>query len=75
MGPDVVDFFCPEARVEVDGGQHETSPRDAVRTRWLEERGSRVLRFWNNDVLANTEGVVQAITGVLSATPPPRPRP
>jgi very-short-patch-repair endonuclease len=64
MGPYVVDFFCPLVRliVEVDGGQHgEDNARDAVRTAWLERRGYRVMRFWNNDVLANTEDVLATI--------------
>ncbi len=69
MGPYVVDFFCPEAKlvVEVDGGQHADSASDAVRTRWLEAGGHRVIRFWNNDVLANTEGVLLTILGALRA--------
>src|SRR5579863_525367 len=60
LGNYVVDFFCPEAKliVEVDGGQHAESASDDVRTRWLEARGDRIVRFWNNDVLANTEGVL-----------------
>ena len=64
IGPYVVDFFCPEAKliVEVDGGQHDAlAEQDANRTEWLEKRGYRVVRFWNNDVLANTEGVLLAI--------------
>jgi adenine-specific DNA-methyltransferase len=48
--------------VEVNGGQHaEQLDHDAQRTRWLEEQGYRVLRFWSNDVLANAEAVAQAI--------------
>ncbi len=74
MGPYIVDFFCPEANliVELDGGQHADSQQDAKRTRWLEARGYRVIRFWNNEVLANTGGV---ILDALRATPPTRPRP
>jgi very-short-patch-repair endonuclease len=69
MGPYVVDFFCPEAKlvVEADGGQHADSDSDAIRTRWLEARGYRVIRFWNNDVLSNTEGVLLAILDALRA--------
>ena len=61
LGPYVVDFFCAEAKliVEVDGGQHADDGE--ARTLWLEARGYRVIRFWNNDVLANTEGVLEAI--------------
>jgi very-short-patch-repair endonuclease len=67
IGPYVADFICREQRlvVEVDGGQHATDPRDAVRHGWLRERGYRVLRFWNHDVLANTEGVLEAIAATL----------
>src|SRR4029077_18794358 len=77
MGPYVVDFFCPEAKlvVEVDGGQHADSATDAVCTRWLEARGYRVVRYWNNDVLANTEGVLLGILGARRGCPPPCPRP
>jgi adenine-specific DNA-methyltransferase len=52
--------------VEVDGGQHaERLHDDEKRTRWLEAQGYRVLRFWNNDVLANTEAVAQAIVDAV----------
>jgi len=68
IGPYVVDFICRERRliVEVDGGQHATDKRDAVREKWLVAHGYRVLRFWNNDVLANTDGVLEAIAGTLN---------
>ena len=68
IGPYVVDFFCPERNliIEVDGGQHAVqASRDAARSRWLEQRGHRVLRFWNNEVLENIEGVVQVIAEEL----------
>jgi very-short-patch-repair endonuclease len=64
IGHFIVDFVCFERRVivEVDGGQHaEQLHYDQQRTRWLEAQGYRVLRYWNNDVLANTEAVVQAV--------------
>ncbi|OGA38790.1 MAG: hypothetical protein A3G24_16840 [Betaproteobacteria bacterium RIFCSPLOWO2_12_FULL_62_13] len=64
IGPFIVDFVCFERRVivEVDGGQYaEQSQYDADRTRWLEAQGYRVLRFWNNEVLAQTDAVAQAI--------------
>ncbi|MBV8889831.1 MAG: endonuclease domain-containing protein [Alphaproteobacteria bacterium] len=68
IGPYIVDFFCPAAKliVEVDGGHHADDGPE--RTRWLESRGYRVIRFWNNEVLENTEGVILAIVGAL---PPP----
>jgi very-short-patch-repair endonuclease len=68
IGPFIVDFVCfdPRVIVEVDGGQHaERLHDDEKRTRWLEAQGYRVLRFWNNDVLANTEAVAQAVFDVV----------
>jgi very-short-patch-repair endonuclease len=75
IGPFIVDFVCRARRlvVEVDGGQHATDPRDAVRTRWLIDHNYRVLRFWNNDVLKNIEGVLEVIASTLSAESPPHP--
>jgi very-short-patch-repair endonuclease len=51
--------------VEVDGGQHAMPQADAKRTAWLESEGYRVIRFWNNDVLKNTEGVLQSFYETL----------
>jgi very-short-patch-repair endonuclease len=65
----------PKLVVEVDGGQHAESLTDAARTRNLESKGYRVLRFWNNDVLGNLEGVVAEIERVLAALPSPGPTP
>ncbi|HEX6842992.1 MAG TPA: endonuclease domain-containing protein [Stellaceae bacterium] len=78
IGAYIVDFFCPEARlvIEIDGGQHAFQEKeDASRTRWLEDRGYRVVRYWNNDVLANTDGVIWAIRELLRTYPPPYPPP
>jgi very-short-patch-repair endonuclease len=80
IGPFIVDFVCFERRViiEVDGGQHaEQVPYDEQRTGWLEAQGYRVLRFWNNDVLANTEAVAQAILDAVEQRiyPPPQSSP
>jgi very-short-patch-repair endonuclease len=66
IGPYVIDFYCPEERlaIEVDGGQHADvrgQEHDAKRDRHLQELNIRVIRFWNNDVLRNIEGVVQRI--------------
>jgi very-short-patch-repair endonuclease len=64
IGSFIVDFVCFERRVivEVDGGQHaDRLHEDAQRARWLEAQGYRVLRFWNSDVLGNTEAVAQAV--------------
>ena len=51
--------------IEVDGGQHATDARDAVRDRWLRDQRYRVLRFWNNDVLGNIDGVLETIAMAL----------
>jgi len=74
IGTYVVDFCCHAAGliIEVDGGQHN-GEIDRARTTWLEGRGYKVLRFWNNDVLTNIEGVVSQITAAYTPTPtPPR---
>ena len=69
LGRYVVDFLCEEACliVEVDGGQHaERIESDLARTRWLMSQGYAVIRFWNNDVLANIEGVLATLSPALS---------
>jgi very-short-patch-repair endonuclease len=71
IGKYIVDFVCLETKLilEVDGGQHADQVEyDAVRTAFLESLGYRVLRFWNNDVLQNTDGVVTVILGALEAS-------
>jgi very-short-patch-repair endonuclease len=72
IGPFIADFVCQEHRliVEADGGQHSGSIADDRRTGFLEGKGYRVLRFWNNDILSNFDGVVQVIAAALS-TPHP----
>jgi very-short-patch-repair endonuclease len=78
IGRYIVDFACLSHRllIELDGSQHgENIAYDRVRTRWLESRGYRVLRFWNGDVLQDVEGVLEAIYRVLSETPHPNPPP
>ena len=72
IGHFIADFVCHESRliVEVDGGQHANGITDIRRTAYLESHGYRVLRFWNNDVLSNLEGVVQVIAAAIS-TPHP----
>jgi very-short-patch-repair endonuclease len=64
------DFASHSAKlvIELDGGQHAAAERyDAERTRFLEAQGYRVLRFWNNDVLSNTAGVLERIAGELES--------
>ncbi|MSP47154.1 MAG: DUF559 domain-containing protein [Xanthobacteraceae bacterium] len=75
IGPFVVDFVCREIRlvIEVDGGQHATDPRDPPREQWLTDHGYQVIRFWNNDVLGNMDGVLQTILSALAAQLPPHP--
>jgi very-short-patch-repair endonuclease len=93
IGPYVVDFACLSARlvVELDGGHHgepEQSRRDAARTAWLRAEGYRVLRFWNDEVQSNLNGVLDTIyaelhgslaappaidSASLSSPPPPHP--
>ena len=74
-GPCILDFYCAEHRlaIEVDGGQHFSeagSAEDAARTRYLGDRGIRVLRFDNRQVLQETEGVVEAIWQALAGSSP-----
>ena len=66
----VVDFICFEEHliIELDGGQHATEP--PARQRYLEKAGYRVVRFWNNEVFDNLDGVLQRIVDVLNAPTP-----
>jgi very-short-patch-repair endonuclease len=68
IGPFIADFVCRDRRliVEVDGGQHVDSEKDVVRTAYLERENYRVMRFWNNDVLTNREGVLLTILEALN---------
>jgi very-short-patch-repair endonuclease len=70
LGPFIVDFLCYQARlvIEVDGGQHADSVCDVRRDEWLAANTFRVLRFWNNDVLGNTEGALMVILDALAAS-------
>jgi very-short-patch-repair endonuclease len=67
LGPYFADFASHAAKliIEVDGGQHATSSGDSERTRFLQSEGFRVLRFWNNDVLGNIDGVLHCIAEEL----------
>jgi HrpA-like RNA helicase len=80
IGRYVLDFYCHQARlgVEMDGGQHNDEERrlnDDARTAFWREQGITVLRFWNNEVLQNTEGVLQTIYDWLKDLPLPNPPP
>src|SRR5260370_40894379 len=78
VGPFIVDFTNRKAKlvIELDGGQHDwQQASDALRTRQIEAAGYRILRFWNNDVLGNLEGVLSEIQRALHPPPPPPPPP
>jgi len=79
IGPYFVDFVCIEKKliIEVDGGQHAVSLEpDSKRTEYLIEKGYRVLRFWDNEVLREGESVLQVIFSSLTeGTPHPNPLP
>ncbi len=70
IGDYIVDFAGLESRiiVEVDGGQHNERrmrEKDEERTAWLKREGYRVLRFWDNEVLKNVDGVLEVIREAL----------
>jgi very-short-patch-repair endonuclease len=67
VGNYIVDFVCFEQKViiEADGGQHADNLNDRRRDDWLNSQGFRVLRFWNNDILKNTQGVMEMISSAL----------
>jgi very-short-patch-repair endonuclease len=78
LGRYIVDFASHGAKlvIEIDGGQHaEQALADAERTRFLETQGYRVVRFWNNEVLTNIDGVLEVIQRALAPTPTPNPSP
>jgi len=77
VGPYIVDFvnFAAGLIIEADGGQHCESEADRVRDAWLNSQGIRVLRFWNNEILANTSAVLEKILADSYGTPFPSPLP
>lgn len=77
VGPYIVDFLCLEQMlvVEANGGQH-TPEADRARTAYLEARGFTVLRFFNDDILRNMDGVLTLIlSAATKAKPSPNPHP
>ena len=71
IGEYIVDFVCPEIRliIEIDGGQHnipENIEYDNQRTNFLKNRGYHVIRFWNNDIYKNIDGVLKEIEKYLN---------
>ena len=79
IGDFVVDFACITSRlvIEIDGGQHNLElgrTSDATRDERLRRRGFTVLRFWNNDVMANPESVMEVVRRTLARDTPTPPR-
>ncbi len=75
IGPYIVDFVSLERKliIEIDGGQHnerKVREKDQEREEWLKEKGYQTLRFWNNDVLTNIEGVLERIKENLEGKTP-----
>ena len=75
IGPYIVDFVSLERKliIEIDGGQHnerKVREEDQEREEWLKEKGYQTLRFWNNDVLTNIEGVLERIKENLEGKTP-----
>jgi very-short-patch-repair endonuclease len=76
IGTYIVDFVCFEQRliIELDGGQHAgQQAQDQERESWFRSQGFKTLRFWNHEVLANIEGVLEVIRGTCLTTPSPNP--
>ncbi len=74
LGKYIVDFVCHGKKViiELDGSQHAVQEEyDQQRTAWLESEGYKVIRFWNNDVWQNIEGVLEVICSALIHPPHP----
>ena len=59
----IVDFYCPQKKliIELDGGQHCDNIQDKIRDEYLAQRGCRILRFWNNEILSNIDGCLALI--------------
>ena len=72
IGPFIADFVCYEKAliIEADGGHHALEQeKDVERTRWLNAQGFKVLRFWNNEILTNLEGVLDTIREKVFPSP------
>ena len=75
IGPYIVDFVCFEKKIviEVDGGQHNDEAiqrNDKERETWLRGEGFRVFRFWNNEVTANVDGVLEVLSRAVGCVLP-----
>lgn len=78
VGPYIVDFVCLETKlvIEIDGGQHlEQMDYDENRTTYLQSLGYKVIRFWNNEVLRETDAVLNAIYVAIADSSSPQPSP
>ncbi len=77
IGNFIADFVCHEKKlvIELDGGQHAEAPKDLHRTAELNKAGYQVIRFWNNEILENIEGVVENILQNVSGDALPQPLP
>lgn len=71
IGPYVVDFVHFGARliIEADGGQHSDAPNDERRDAWLRAQGFSVMRFWNNEIMSNPDGVLATVMAAISELP------
>ena len=72
IGPYIADFVCHRSKlvIEIDGGQHaDNAEEDVDRTAAMNAEGYRVVRFWNNEVLGNLEGVLQSIVAEVEKGP------
>ena len=78
IGRYIVDFVCFEAKlvVELDGSQHMDATQDKIRDAWLSNEGYKVMRFWNNELSENLEGLLQLVLQALNLRHPlPNPSP
>ena len=78
IGAYVVDFVHFGARliIEADGGQHNGAPHDEKRDAWLRAQGFKIMRFWNNEITTNLDGVLTTVMAALAESPsPPSPLP
>jgi len=74
IGPYIVDYICCHKKIiiEIDGGQHNeflNQTKDSARTSYLEAKGFKVIRFWNDEVLMETDSVLDQILNVLNPSP------
>ncbi len=75
MGRYIADFYCSPARlvIEIDGATHVDNPDDLNRDAWMASQSLRVLRFWNNEVMGNLNGVLLVIQAAAGEPLPPAP--